>query len=160
MKCSAGDEVFEYAKLNPDQYHYDFVVNAYAIINKKYYYRFWLIISYDGATIGDEYHEVNNGPYAYHWFRDANRCVFMTSTNNAENIGPRLNKCIEEKKNEERWYKAANLVWEDLKSCLETFNGLMVIRTDIDKIWIQTGGAVVDVTVTVVLQRMWEMHLG
>ena len=128
---SAGREVKDYARNNENMGHQDFADNVERMLNQKYYYRLWLIVSYDGDTHGFEWHTVNRARYTFFWFRQHNRCVYLASTNNPEDMNPKLRRCISENKDNARWYEAAVNIWNDLDQCMRPYNGLAVISKDI-----------------------------
>ena len=119
------DDVWDYAKDHKDQGNQDFTSSVYSILNTKYYFRYWFVISYNGDTWGSDFHEFSYGPHVLSWMRQLNRCVYITSTNSRRDINGKLNRCTKER---DSWYWAANHIYGDVSHCMGPNNGLIVVR--------------------------------
>ena len=143
-----GEEVDAYAMNHQDQNHVDFCFGLYRVLNPKYSYRLFHIISYDGNTDGDEFQGYTMGPHVYVSLNKFNRSVYVMSTNNDEKIQESFEECVKDRQNN-GWFGSATNVSNDLQKCCSKLNGLLVVKNTLDNFSIYQSGTYVTIKGTV-----------
>ena len=132
-----------YARNHEGQDHGHFCHGCIEILKVKYYYRRWMVGSYDGDTKEHEEHDKWASKFSKFWIGEWKRCFFIASTNNPDNedIDNRMGNCIESRKRLPDWYYSASTIRRDLEDCVGgRLNALIVINEDHHPNMVYTGG--------------------
>ena len=130
---AAKKNIHDYALSHQSESHENFAKDLFNKLQDKYYWRYWFVGSYSSHTSGFHEHCVSGGTWVYFWFRDLQRSVYISSTNNPMNFQQKVQNCINT--HQSKWSnKPLNTspipkeIYNDMSSCLGPFNGLGIIK--------------------------------
>ena len=130
----AREEVHKMGKFYKELSESKFIYVMNKFLEKKYYWRSWLVLSYDNDQDGKKHSVTMENKYVYHDVGN-NGCDFwIGSTNdNVINFGSKLKYCGEKVEDKSLNFRfSPKDIYQEMKKCLGKFNGLAVVR-DADK---------------------------